>query len=93
MRAICSCVSDLREQARRTETHSCGASGRARDRAPSVDRRGDRLRQSRPRAGPLAVGAVELRTLSEIAALHEVPLSTESLEMVGRQMAQHAIQG
>ncbi len=26
--------------------------------------------------------------LSEIAALHEVPLSTETLEMVGRQMAQ-----
>ncbi len=38
--------------------------------------------------GPLAVGAVQLRMLSEIAALHEVPLSTQSLEMVGRQMAQ-----
>ena len=38
--------------------------------------------------GPLAVGAVQLRMLSEIAALHEVPLSTESLEMVGRQMVQ-----
>jgi small GTP-binding protein len=38
--------------------------------------------------GPMAAGAVQLRMLSEIAAVYDVPLSAEYIEQVGRQMAQ-----
>jgi small GTP-binding protein len=38
--------------------------------------------------GPLAVGAVQLRMLSEMAAIYDVQLSTEFIELVGRQMTQ-----
>lgn len=38
--------------------------------------------------GPMAAGAVQLRMLSEIAAVYDVPLSPEFIEQVGRQMAQ-----
>jgi small GTP-binding protein len=38
--------------------------------------------------GPMAVGAVQLRMLGEIAAIHDAPLSAEFVETVGRQMAQ-----
>ena len=38
--------------------------------------------------GPMAAGAVQLRMLSEIAAVYDVPLSSEYIEQVGRQMAQ-----
>ena len=38
--------------------------------------------------GPMAVGAVQLRMLSEMAAVYDVELSSEFVEMVGRQMAQ-----
>ena len=37
---------------------------------------------------PMAVGAVQLRMLSEIAALYDAQLSAEFVEKVGRQMAQ-----
>lgn len=38
--------------------------------------------------GPMAVGAVQLRMLSEMAAVYDAPLSSEFVEKVGRQMAQ-----
>jgi uncharacterized protein len=38
--------------------------------------------------GPMAVGAVQLRMLSEMAALYDAELSAEFVELVGRQMAQ-----
>jgi uncharacterized protein (DUF697 family) len=38
--------------------------------------------------GPMAVGAVQLRMLTEMAALYDVQLSAEFVELVGRQMAQ-----
>jgi small GTP-binding protein len=38
--------------------------------------------------GPMAVGAVQLRMLSEMAAAYDVQLSPDFVEMVGRQMAQ-----
>jgi len=38
--------------------------------------------------GPMAVGAVQLRMLSEMAAIYDAQLSAEFVEMVGRQMAQ-----
>jgi small GTP-binding protein len=38
--------------------------------------------------GPMAVGAVQLRMLSEMAAAYDVQLSPKFVEMVGRQMAQ-----
>jgi uncharacterized protein len=38
--------------------------------------------------GPMAVGAVQLRMLSEMAAVHDVQLSAEFVEKVGHQMAQ-----
>ena len=38
--------------------------------------------------GPMAVGAVQLRMLSEMAAVYDVQLSAEFVESVGRQMAQ-----
>ena len=38
--------------------------------------------------GPMAAGAVQLRMLSEIAAVYDVPLSSEYIEQVGRQMVQ-----
>jgi small GTP-binding protein len=38
--------------------------------------------------GPMAAGAVQLRMLSEIAAVYGVPLSSDYIEQVGRQMAQ-----
>jgi small GTP-binding protein len=38
--------------------------------------------------GPMAVGAVQLRMLSEIAAVYGVQLSSEFIEKVGHQMAQ-----
>jgi uncharacterized protein len=38
--------------------------------------------------GPMAVGAVQIRMLSEMAAIYDVPLSAEFVETVGRQMAQ-----
>jgi hypothetical protein len=38
--------------------------------------------------GPMAAGAVQLRMLSEIAAVYEVQLSAEYIEQVGHQMAQ-----
>jgi small GTP-binding protein len=38
--------------------------------------------------GPMAAGAVQLRMLSEIAAVYDVQLSSEYIEQVGRQMAQ-----
>jgi small GTP-binding protein len=37
--------------------------------------------------GPMAVGAVQIRMLSEMAALYEVPLTAEFVEKVGHQMA------
>ncbi len=37
--------------------------------------------------GPMAVGAVQLRMLSEMAAIYDAPLSAEFVETVGRQMA------
>ncbi len=36
--------------------------------------------------GPMAAGAVQLRMLSEIAAVYDVQLSSEYIEQVGRQM-------
>ena len=36
----------------------------------------------------MAAGAVQLRMLSEIAAVYDVQLSAEYIEQVGRQMAQ-----
>jgi uncharacterized protein len=36
--------------------------------------------------GPMAAGAVQLRMLSEIAAVYDVELSAEYIEQVGRQM-------
>lgn len=36
--------------------------------------------------GPMAAGAVQLRMLSEIAAVYDVQLSAEYIEQVGRQM-------
>jgi hypothetical protein len=41
-----------------------------------------------PALGPMAAGAVQLRMLSELASAYHVPLSADSLEMVGRQMAE-----
>ncbi len=38
--------------------------------------------------GPMAVGAVQLRMLSEMAAVYGVPLTSEFIEKVGQQMAQ-----
>ena len=38
--------------------------------------------------GPMAVGAVQLRMLSEMAAVYDSHLSAKFVEMVGRQMAQ-----
>ena len=38
--------------------------------------------------GPMAVGAVQLRMLSEMAAAYDAPLSSEFVETVGRQMIQ-----
>lgn len=38
--------------------------------------------------GPMAAGAVQLRMLSEIAAVYDVQLSAEYIEQVGRQMVQ-----
>ena len=38
--------------------------------------------------GPMAVGAVQLRMLSEMAAVYEARLSAEFVEKVGNQMAQ-----
>ena len=38
--------------------------------------------------GPMAVGAVQLRMLSEMAAVYDVQLSSEFVEKVGHQMAQ-----
>jgi small GTP-binding protein len=38
--------------------------------------------------GPMAVGAVQLRMLSEMAAVYGVPLTSEFIEKVGHQMAQ-----
>jgi uncharacterized protein len=38
--------------------------------------------------GPMAVGAVQLRMLTEMAAAYDVHLSPDFVEMVGRQMAQ-----
>ena len=38
--------------------------------------------------GPMAVGAVQLRMLSEMAAIYDAQLSAEFVEIVGRQMAQ-----
>ncbi len=38
--------------------------------------------------GPMAAGAVQLRMLSEIAAVYDVQLSSEYIEKVGRQMVQ-----
>ena len=38
--------------------------------------------------GPMAVGAVQLRMLSEMASVYDVPLSAEFIEKVGHQMAQ-----
>jgi uncharacterized protein len=38
--------------------------------------------------GPMAVGAVQLRMLSEMAAVYDAKLSSEFVEKVGRQMAQ-----
>ena len=38
--------------------------------------------------GPMAAGAVQLRMLSEMAAVYDAPLSSEFVENVGRQMAQ-----
>ena len=37
--------------------------------------------------GPMAVGAVQLKMLGEIATVYDVRLSSESVEQVGRQMA------
>lgn len=37
--------------------------------------------------GPMAAGAVQLRMLSEVAAVYDVQLSSEYIEQVGRQMA------
>ncbi len=38
--------------------------------------------------GPMAAGAVQLRMLSEIAAVYDVQLSAEYIEQVGKQMVQ-----
>jgi hypothetical protein len=38
--------------------------------------------------GPMAVGAVQLRMLSEMAAVYDAKLSSEFVEKVGHQMAQ-----
>ena len=38
--------------------------------------------------GPMAVGAVQLRMLSEMAAVYDVQLSSDFVEKVGNQMAQ-----
>jgi hypothetical protein len=38
--------------------------------------------------GPMAAGAVQLRMLSEMAAIYDVPLSAEYIQTVGRQMVQ-----
>ena len=38
--------------------------------------------------GPMAVGAVQLRMLTKMAAVYDVPLSAEFVEKVGHQMAQ-----
>src|SRR5262249_9726440 len=38
--------------------------------------------------GPMAAGAVQLRMLSEIAAVYDVQLSAEYIEEVGRQIVQ-----
>jgi uncharacterized protein len=38
--------------------------------------------------GPMAAGAVQMRMLSEIAAVYDVRLSSEYIEQVGRQMVQ-----
>jgi uncharacterized protein len=38
--------------------------------------------------GPMAVGAVQLRMLSELAAVYDVPLTSEFVERIGQQMAQ-----
>ena len=38
--------------------------------------------------GPMAVGAVQLKMLSEMAAVYDVQLSSEFVETVGHQMAQ-----
>jgi len=38
--------------------------------------------------GPMAVGAVQLRMLSEMAAVYDAPLSSKFVETVGHQMAQ-----
>jgi small GTP-binding protein len=38
--------------------------------------------------GPMAMGAVQLRMLSEIATVYDVRLSAEYIEQVGRQMVQ-----
>jgi uncharacterized protein (DUF697 family) len=38
--------------------------------------------------GPMAMGAVQIRMLSEIAAVYDVRLSAEYIEQVGRQMVQ-----
>ena len=38
--------------------------------------------------GPMAVGAVQLRMLSEMAAVYDAQLSSEFVEKVGHQMAQ-----
>jgi small GTP-binding protein len=38
--------------------------------------------------GPMAAGAVQLKMLSEMASLYGIPLSTEHVETLGRQMVQ-----
>jgi small GTP-binding protein len=38
--------------------------------------------------GPMAAGAIQMRMLSEMAAVYDVPLSAEYIETVGRQMVQ-----
>ncbi len=38
--------------------------------------------------GPMAAGAVQLRMLSEVAAVYDVQLSADYIEQVGRQMVQ-----
>ena len=79
----------LREQAERdTDRPGTARAGRGDHRPAPVARGGDRVRQPRAGAGPMAVGAVQLRMLSEMAAVYDAQLSAEFVEKVGRQMAQ-----
>jgi small GTP-binding protein len=79
----------LREQAERARL-----ARRRRDRAQAVVERHQWIAAATAFAnpvlalGPMAAGAVQLRMLSEMAAVYDVPLSSENVEVLGRQMAQ-----